>query len=128
MSKFELDLYALTAQTASPAEWQAQVEKTAARVDATPIAAAHKAHTEWWNNFWDRSWIDVSGNENAEVVTRGYAMQRWMTATQGRGAMPVKFNGGLFTVGQEPPPGFLSHGLMQAQPPHFLWLGRNYRG
>jgi alpha-L-fucosidase 2 len=32
-------------------------------------------------------------------------MQRWMTATEGRGPAPMKFNGGIFTVGQEPPAG-----------------------
>lgn len=31
-------------------------------------------------------------------VTQAYVLQRWMTACQGRGAYPIKFNGGLFTV------------------------------
>ncbi|HVW12083.1 MAG TPA: DUF5703 domain-containing protein [Bryobacteraceae bacterium] len=105
LRNFDLDLYALTAQVASPAEWQARIEKTAANAGAISVAAARKASEDWWKSFWDRSWIDVSGNENADLVTHGYAMQRWMTATEGRGAEPMKFNGGLFTTGQEPPPG-----------------------
>lgn len=31
-------------------------------------------------------------------VTQAYALQRWVTACQGRGFYPIKFNGGLFTV------------------------------
>jgi hypothetical protein len=31
-------------------------------------------------------------------VTRGYTLQRFMQACQGRGEFPIKFNGGLFTV------------------------------
>ena len=38
-------------------------------------------------------------------VTQGYAMQRYMDACGGRGALPIKYNGSIFTVGQEPPPG-----------------------
>jgi len=31
-------------------------------------------------------------------LTQAYVLQRWVTACQGRGAFPIKFNGGLFTV------------------------------
>ena len=31
-------------------------------------------------------------------VTQSYVLQRWVTACQGRGSFPIKFNGGLFTV------------------------------
>jgi len=33
-----------------------------------------------------------------EVVTQGYALQRFISACGGRGAMPIKFNGSIFTV------------------------------
>jgi hypothetical protein len=33
-----------------------------------------------------------------DPVTQAYVLQRWVTACQGRGAYPIKFNGGLFTV------------------------------
>lgn len=32
------------------------------------------------------------------VISRGYALQRFMTACAGRGAFPVKFNGSIFTT------------------------------
>jgi hypothetical protein len=100
---FRLDLYALTTQSGTPEDWQTAMERTVARVDAIGIEAARKAHQQWWSDFWNRSWIKVSSDDNAAAVTQGYAMQRWMTAIEGRGASPMKFNGGMFTVGQEPP-------------------------
>jgi len=48
--------------------------------------------------LWDRSWIHVTGDDAAEVVSRGYALQRFISACGGRRAFPVKFNGSIFTV------------------------------
>lgn len=45
-----------------------------------------------------------SGEDAALAVTRGYILQRWMTACAGRGALPIKFNGSLFTVPTEDAP------------------------
>jgi hypothetical protein len=102
---FRLDLYALTAQSERIETWQAALDKIVAQVDATNLKSARQAHQKWWNQFWDRSWIKVSGDANAEKVTQGYAMQRWMAAGGGRGPMAMKYNGDIFTVGQEPPAG-----------------------
>ncbi|HOY57489.1 MAG TPA: hypothetical protein PK640_05035 [Verrucomicrobiota bacterium] len=33
-----------------------------------------------------------------EIVTRGYTLQRFLQACAGHGALPIKFNGSLFTV------------------------------
>jgi hypothetical protein len=35
---------------------------------------------------------------DAFIVSRGYALQRWINACGGRGAYPIKFNGSIFTV------------------------------
>ena len=32
------------------------------------------------------------------MVTRGYILQRFVTASAGRGNSPIKFNGSIFTV------------------------------
>jgi alpha-L-fucosidase 2 len=98
-----LDLYALTEQPVDSAEtWRTDMAKTAASVDAVDLESARKAHLQWWSDFWNRSWIDVTGDADAENVTQGYAMQRWMMACGGRGAMAMKYNGSIFTVGREP--------------------------
>lgn len=36
--------------------------------------------------------------EATQAITRGYILQRWITACAGRGTLPIKFNGSLFTV------------------------------
>jgi len=38
------------------------------------------------------------GEADPLVITRGYALQRFIDACAGRGAMPIKFNGSIFTV------------------------------
>src|ERR1019366_7824886 len=59
----------------------------------------------WWRDFWNRSWIRVEGTPDANKVSQGYLMQRYMMACSSRGAFPAKFNGGLFTVGHDLPEG-----------------------
>jgi alpha-L-fucosidase 2 len=100
-----LDLYALTQQANSPADWKSALDKIVASTDATNIKAAWKAHQQWWMEFWNRSWIHVSGSPEVDEVSQSYAVQRYMTACAGRGAQPIKFNGSLFTVGHDLPPG-----------------------
>jgi len=38
------------------------------------------------------------GGSDAEAVSRGYALQRFINACAGRGRYPIKFNGSIFTV------------------------------
>jgi alpha-L-fucosidase 2 len=121
-----LDLYALTTQTASPQDWRKAVEQLVARIDAVGLDVARAAHQRWWNEFWSRSWIRVSGDANATAVTQGYAMQRWMTATGGRGPAAMKFNGGIFTVGQEPPAGTPYDSEKGELTPDYRAWGSNY--
>jgi alpha-L-fucosidase 2 len=97
-----LDLTALTEVPAtSPAAWKEQLDAVARQANPVELAVFWAAHLEWWNSFWNRSWIDVSGDNNAESVTQGYVIQRYMMAASSRGELPVKFNGGLFTVGHD---------------------------
>jgi hypothetical protein len=105
---FRLDLYALTQQCESPEAWQAVLDQVADSTDAVSIRAARRAHRQWWTEFWDRSWIAVSGTPEARRVSQSYAMQRYLTACAGRGAQPIKFNGALFTVGHDLPAGVSS--------------------
>lgn len=97
-----LSIYPFTAQTATPQEWQQRLDGQIARINQTGIEAARQAHRAWWNGFWNRSWIrvsDTTGNSSAaQIVTRGYVLQRFISACSGRGAFPIKFNGSLFTV------------------------------
>jgi alpha-L-fucosidase 2 len=99
-----LDLFALTQQTDSFDAWRAALGEIMAAIPPD-LETARRAHEAWWRAFWDRSWINVTGSEDARKVTQGYVMQRYMNACGGRGNLPIKYNGSIFTVGQEPPPG-----------------------
>jgi Domain of unknown function (DUF5703) len=70
--------------------------------DSYDTTEALKRNVNWWQNYWQRSWIDITGNEQASLMTRGYMLQRYMQACGGRGSLPIKFNGGAFTL---PPDG-----------------------
>jgi alpha-L-fucosidase 2 len=100
-----LDLYALAQQADTPETWQVALNKKIEAVDAIKIKSAWKTHRQWWAQFWNRSWIHVSGTPDADEVSQSYAIQRYMTACAGRGAQPIKFNGSLFTVGHDLPEG-----------------------
>ena len=88
----------LTTDGPDAAQWRAQLERQAAASAALPPEETRAAHEAWWHAFWDRSWIFASGNAEANAVTRGYVLQRFVTACAGRGACPVKFNGSIFVV------------------------------
>jgi len=62
---------------------------------------SRSAHITWWHRFWDRHHIIVTSKTDsatAFTVTQGYLLQRYMNACAGRGAMPIKFNGSIFTT------------------------------
>jgi hypothetical protein len=70
----------------------------------------HQEHLSWWDNFWDRSWVYVSGQSpehQAEAfrVTQAYILQRFMNACAGRTG-PIKHNGSLFSVGTPDDPDY----------------------
>lgn len=94
-----VDIYVLTRQTSTVNQWRADLNSLVARVDAIPIDKARIEHERWWRNFWSRSWIEVSGSQDAVAVTQGYILQRWMVAIGGRGNLPIKFNGSTLTIG-----------------------------
>ncbi len=91
----------LTRHPASPASWLEDAESKIADVERTPLDERRSSHRLWWEEFWRRSWIDVcapSGNDGAFVLSRAYALQRFINACGGRGSYPIKFNGSIFTV------------------------------
>ena len=120
-----IDLVALTTSTPDTAEtWRQKVEAIGKSDSTAPLSAAWQKHTAWWQAFWNRSWIQVDGSEEARKVEQGYLMQRYMMATSSRGAYPAKFNGGLFTVGGDMPDGVLSD--QKQHSPDFRQWGGSY--
>ncbi len=96
--QFHLRVMPLTAQTDTVDVWKVEADSLAKDASHADIGAAFKNHTTWWNNFWDRSWIIVTGTPDAQTVTEEYARQRFVSACAGRGRYPIKFNGSIFTT------------------------------
>jgi len=97
-TRIAVAIHPLTAQTGTPEEWVTAATSQAARSDAVAREIAFAEHATWWRAFWERSWLRVSGTPEAETVSRGYELQRFINACGGRGAFPIKFNGSIFTV------------------------------
>lgn len=98
-SDVRFDVVAFSQKQTSSEAWLKGLNAALPTENPATLDNAWKAHQDWWNAFWERSWIRVTGDENARQVTQGYAMQRYMVAASSRGELPTKFNGGLFTVG-----------------------------
>ena len=99
-------LFEIAVVTQHPATVEAWLGETQTTLDAArklDLTTRRAAHEKWWAEFWNRSWIHVTKNgekadDGAAVVSRAYALQRYMAACVGRGKYPIKFNGSLFTV------------------------------
>ncbi|MCK4590637.1 MAG: hypothetical protein KAT86_02705, partial [Candidatus Latescibacteria bacterium] len=95
---FRVSIFTDTAVPVSEAQWYDKIQQHITEVEAIEIGRARQAHRIWWADFWNRSWIRATGNEAAEITTRGYILQRFISACAGRGHFPIKFNGSIFTV------------------------------
>ncbi len=95
---FFLSIHPLCMQTETAEAWLEKLGRSVADNDLSELKANRTKHREWWNNFWNRSWIRVTGNPDLETLTQAYTLQRWVSACAGRGVHPIKFNGTIFTV------------------------------
>ena len=96
--RFVVSAHPLVAQTPSVDDWVAQARQQAAATGKIPLDQAWAEHRAWWQAFWQRSEIVVSGSPEAEKVGQGYHLQRFMTACAGRGRYPIQYGGSIFTV------------------------------
>lgn len=121
-----IEIHVLTLQPSTSDEWLAALAKNIGRVSRLNIEAARKAHRQWWDEFWNRSWIRVDGAQHA-AMSRGYALQRYLMACGARGNAWVKFNGSIFTLPYEQDPDFRRWGGAQwfqnARLPYWPLLG-----
>ena len=64
---------------------------------------AEKTTINWWNEFWDRSFIytqesNSTTKDSVYQIGQNYQLFRYMLGCNAYGKYPTKFNGGLFTV------------------------------
>lgn len=69
--RFLVNVHPLVVQTPSVDDWVAQARQQAAATDKTPLDQAWAEHRAWWQAFWQRSEIVVSGSAEAELVGQG---------------------------------------------------------
>ncbi|WP_147383972.1 DUF5703 domain-containing protein [Maribellus luteus] len=103
VAEFSVSVFALTDQTKSLNKWGKEIGNIARKVTSESRENRLKAHSSWWQSFWNRSHIFVNtpNNEDKEKVanvSKNYNLQRYMNACSGRGNSPIKFNGSIFTV------------------------------
>jgi hypothetical protein len=53
-------------------------------------------HLEWWNHFWNKSYIHISGSPEAATTSAGYAYAMYLNAMAGEGEFPIIWNGSMF--------------------------------
>ncbi len=107
------------------AAWTDALTALADEARAIDLDNARAEHEAWWRAFWQRSFIEVTGDAAAEAVTRAYTLQRYVTACAGRGAWPIKFNGSIFTM-QGPPEQDNAGGETQVYDPDYRRWGGGY--
>jgi len=93
-----ISIYPLTAVSGSGAQWLSKLELQINKIEKLKLEQTRLKHRQWWQQFWQRSWVFLHGDEQADQVTQGYILQRFVTACAGRGAYPIKFNGSIFVV------------------------------
>ncbi len=99
---FQVNIYPLT-QVGSSEVWKKKVIDNANKIKKLAAKTRKEAHLKWWKEFWDKSYIYISSKnmevrKQAELVTQGYILQRFINGCAGRGNFPIKFNGSIFTV------------------------------
>jgi alpha-L-fucosidase 2 len=96
--KHGVNIYALTATTGSSEDWVREMQSLIARLGPMKPEHRRSSHDKWWQDFWDRSYVRITGGEEQHRVSQAYALQRFINACGGRGAYPIKSNGSIFTV------------------------------
>ena len=98
LTKSVISISVLTEQTDTERQYLSCLDELVNRTALAEIETARKAHRDWWHQFWDRSWIWIEGDSDAELAAKSYLLQRYMLACAGRGRYPLKFNGSIFNV------------------------------
>jgi hypothetical protein len=118
-----ISIYPLTAVAGNGKEWLSKLEKQSAGIEKLALEQTRTAHQKWWQQFWGRSHVFLTGDEQANPVTQGYILQRFVTACAGRGTGPIKFNGSIFVVDN---PNWKQNGKPDPQNADFRAWGGQY--
>ncbi|MCH5311534.1 MAG: hypothetical protein J1E57_06225 [Prevotella sp.] len=70
--------------------------KLSADAQQVKPAVSLRRSAEWWRAYWQRSYI-ITDTPEAQEMVRNYELFRFLLGCNAKGALPTKFNGGLFT-------------------------------
>lgn len=99
--KINLTILIHKSQTHSAAKWLKEAEAKMISAKKIQIDSRWANHEKWWKEFWNRHYLMIHSNDQKEKsfeITQAYILQRYMNACAGRGKLPIKFNGSIFTV------------------------------
>ncbi len=90
-------------QTEHLQEWKAALDRRTDEARAEKTEKARQNTRNWWNKYWQRSYIRInaespSEQDSAWVAARNYQLFRYQLGCNAFGEYPTKFNGGNFTV------------------------------
>jgi len=72
--KIDLSVRVLSSQTPTLAEWFAELER--------PVKSDWPAHCQWWNRFWERSYIFVTGCGEGKINLDQYRFAQFSQGAQ----------------------------------------------
>ncbi|MFH1195103.1 MAG: DUF5703 domain-containing protein [bacterium] len=110
-NKFSFSIYALTLHPSTIDEWKGRLNEIINSHKKIDKEKASIEHSRWWNDFWNRSKLQITGTDKesdstAFMVSRAYNLCRYMNACGGRGSLPIKFNGSIFSYGEKDNPDY----------------------
>ena len=100
--KQSLAIYLQTNQSADATVWQKELNNQISNYKKQS-KKAEKNTQNWWNAFWNRSFIytqksNSTAKDSVYQIGQNYQLFRYMLGCNAYGKYPTKFNGGLFTV------------------------------
>lgn len=110
-NKHSFSIYALTLHPSTNEEWKTSINKIITSYKKTDKDIVKQKHDDWWSSFWNRSGLKITKAGAKEdrftyMVSRAYNLCRYMNACGGRGSIPIKFNGSIFSYGEKENPDF----------------------
>lgn len=97
-TRHSVNIFIMTDLRSKPQWWKSKTDALIARASKMSPEKTLQSHRAWWRNFWNRSWIDISGPLDARPTTQGYVLQRYLNICGGRGNAWMKYNGSIFTL------------------------------
>jgi len=101
INKFDFQITILKEQTPDIRKWTQAILVINKRIQSLNKNEQYQKHMEWWHRYWNQHYIIVHSKQdsnNTYKISQGYLLQRYLNACAGRGGMPIKFNGSIFTV------------------------------